>query len=264
MGKMRMNFETLRLTGLVVALGTLIMAPAAHAISVDIGSAQGVAGSTVSIDVSLAGASDTEQVVAIVTTIGFDAATPIAAGNDGKPDCSLNPSIMKDNTSYSYQPRNCTVGTDCTAVKAAVISLNPATAKTPIPNGVVITCRFAIPAGAATGTMFALTNVKSTVTDPDNVDTDVTEGSQSGQVEVVESTPTPTETNTPVPTDTPVPTNTLPPTLTPTITNTPVPTATSSAKDDDGCQIVSVHQGSTGWLLLFPAAALFWLRRRPR
>ncbi len=127
------------------------------------------------------------------------------------------------------------------------------------------TLNVTIPAGAQEGDTYAVQVLNPSGTT--DGETDLPMSGANGEISVVvPPTPTATPTNTLAPT----PTNTLPATLTPTKTNTPVPTntptvtPTSSAKDDDGCQIVSTHQGSTGWLLLFPAVGLLWLRRRSR
>ena len=268
--------------------------------TVDIGSAQGPANTTVDLAISLNGTSP-KAIVAVTNQIGFDAASPIAAGGDGKPDCTLNPAIVKPNTAFSFQPRSCTVGTTCTSVKAAVISLDPASANTPIANGTLYTCHFAIPQGAADGTIFTLTNVKATVTDVDHADFDVTADSQGGKVTVGEvgtptitptigeGTPTITPTTTATPTQTIVPpsntpTNTptqtvvvVPPTATSTATRTvtasPSRTATPTtgaptpapfSDDDGGCNIGTQHTSNSTWLLLIPAVGLLVMKRRRR
>jgi MYXO-CTERM domain-containing protein len=73
---------------------------------------------------------------------------------------------------------------------------------------------------------------------------------------------------TPTPTVTPSPgsptataTNTVVP---PTSTRTTRPTSPSGGNDDDGCAIVAPAQSGSAWMLLLPAAALLWLRRRSR
>ena len=53
------------------------------------------------------------------------------------------------------------------------------------------------------------------------------------------------------------------PSPTPPIGQTPVPPPTRSS-DDDSCAIVSPVRTNVAWLLLLPAAALLWMRRRPR
>src|SRR5262249_42333742 len=141
---------------IALATGGLLAIPAgaAHAaIAVNIGSASGQPGGTVSFDVTLTGTGSTEleQAAAVTVEIGFDTSTPVNANGSGKPDCTLNPSITKPNTGFAYQPRNCMVGTSCTEVKGAVISLDPNSATTPIPDGVLFTCKFTIASGAAIG-----------------------------------------------------------------------------------------------------------------
>lgn len=51
----------------------------------------------------------------------------------------------------------------------------------------------------------------------------------------------------------------------PTPTSTPVPTATRRPSNDDGgCAVAAPARAGDSWLLMVPAAALLWLRRRPR
>ena len=225
-------------TAVATFCGVVAAATMVRAISVDVGTAQGPAGTTVSFDVSLSGISAPQSVIAFVNQIGFDAGTPIAARADGKPDCALKAGILKENTGFAFLPRNCVVGTNCTSVNALVISFNPNTTRTPLPNGPIYSCRFAIPAVAATGATFALTNVGATVTDPNNVDIDVTAMSHSGRITVGGPSVTPTRTSTPTRTVTPTftptrtytptPTPTATPTFTPTRTHTPTPTPTAT------------------------------------
>ena len=236
----RMTWRDLRglrtATAVAIFWGVVAAATVVHAISVDVGTAQGPAGTIVSFDVSLSGISAPQSVVAFANQIGFEARTPIVARADGKPDCALKAGILKENTGFAFQPANCVVGTSCTSVKAAVLSFNPNTTRTPLANGPIYSCRFAIPAGAAIGATFALTNVGATVTDPNSVDTDVTAMSHSGGITVGGPSVTPTRTSsptrtvtptfTPTRTYTPTPTPTATPTFTPTQTYTPTPTPT--------------------------------------
>ena len=168
--------------GIAVVVGMSSYPVLARAASVDIGRAEGEAGTTVSFDVSLRGGGG--KVVATVNQISFDAAAEVDTTADGKPDCSLNPALPKEHTGFAFQPRNCAPGANCTSIKAVVISLNPNTAKLPIPDGPLYTCRFTIPDNAAPGAVFSLTTVRAMVTGSDNSDIDVTGQSQNGMVRV--------------------------------------------------------------------------------
>jgi hypothetical protein len=63
---------------------------------------------------------------------------------------------------------------------------------------------------------------------------------------------------------TPTPTATSQPTATPTEQPTATPTDPPSGNDGGGCSIgaAPTGQGRTLWLLLAPAAVLWWMRRR--
>jgi len=223
--------------------------------TVDIGMGSGAAGTNAAVDISLNGSGD-QTIVAETNDIGFPPGAPIAAKENGTPDCTLNSSIMKGNTAFVFRPRNCTHGTDCNAIRATVISFNEAEADTDIPDGVLYTCNVAIPSGATVGSVIALTNEIAGITNIERVDIDVTEASADGSVEVVDvPTNTPTATNTPEPTVTDTPEEDSP-----TPTNTPRPV--NANDDDDGCQVVAPAHANAGWLLLVPAAVLIWRRRR--
>jgi hypothetical protein len=242
------------------ALGLSMMALSAQVSlaqgTVDIGMASGAAGTNVAVEVSLNGTGD-QVIVAETNDIGFPPGAPIAAKENGTPDCTLNSSIMKGNTAFAFRPRNCTHGTDCNAIRATVISFNEAEADTDIPDGVLYTCNVSIPAGATVGSVIALENQIAGITNIDREDIDVTEASADGAVNVVEvPTNTPTATNTPEPTATDTPAE-----PTATSTNTPHPPG-GGGQDDDGCQMVAPAGSSMGWILLAPAALLIWRRRR--
>lgn len=79
--------------------------------------------------------------------IAFDSHTKIPPDQDGNPSCTVNPAIHKTGTAFAYLPAGCTVGTDCTGVRAIVLSL---TNVTPIPDGSVLyTCTVSISEDAA-------------------------------------------------------------------------------------------------------------------
>jgi MYXO-CTERM domain-containing protein len=130
--------------------------------SILIGSATGEPGSTVDVDVSL----DTNgeaQVAGTQNDITFDSAARIAAKENGKPDCTVNPEIEKGGTSFAFQPSGCTPGEDCNGVRALVLALDNTD---PIPDGAVLyTCKIEI-ASDATGE-FPLTCSNPGAGDPD-------------------------------------------------------------------------------------------------
>jgi len=236
--------------------GRVIVAGGASDATIIVGSASGEAGDTVSFDVSLETGTD---VAGTQNDIAFAAPIAIAARSNGRPDCTVNPEIEKGGTSFAFQPSGCTAGTDCTGVRALVLALDNVD---PIPDGsVMYTCNAVIDAEADNGT-YDLTCSNPGASDP--IGGALLAQCTSGAIQVGGDI-TPTDTPTPTPTgpvdDTPTPTVTVTNTIT---FNTPTHTRTPGGRsnDDDGCAVVAPAHAGSGWLLLLPAAALLWLRRR--
>jgi hypothetical protein len=125
----------------------LCAAVAAHAASIDVGSASGMRGDRVSVAVSLR-AMDA-AILGTQNRISFDRDTPIAAGMDGQPDCAVNPAIDKNATGFRFLPLGCDPAVDCTAVRAFVLAFDNLA---PIPDGAVLySCGVAIAADATPG-----------------------------------------------------------------------------------------------------------------
>jgi MYXO-CTERM domain-containing protein len=125
-----------------------------------VGSATGEPGSTISINVTL---ETTAQVAGTQNDIAFQPSAQIAADGQGNPSCHVNPDINKEATTFAFEPIGCTPGTNCTSVRALVLSLDNLMA---IPNNSVLyTCDVQI-AADATGT------VPLTCGDPGSGDTD--------------------------------------------------------------------------------------------
>jgi hypothetical protein len=190
---------------------------------------------------------------------GIGAAIQVKALANGRPDCAVNPDIEKGGTSFAFQPSGCS-GEACTGVRALVLALDNVD---PIPNGSTLyTCQIQINGTAAPGQTYPLTCSNSGASDP--AGGALTTSCTNGAVEVGGAI---------IPTSTPTVTG-RPTTVVGTPTNTPtggVKTATSTparpiiiGSDDDACAIVSPATTSTGWMVLLPAAALLWLRRRSR
>jgi MYXO-CTERM domain-containing protein len=231
-----------------------------------IGDAQVDGGTLISVDVSLETGT---QVAGTQNDIEFAGVLTIAAKAQGTrmvPDCTPNAAINKGGTSFAFQPSNCTPGTDCTGIRALVLSLSDVE---PIPTGSVLySCK--VDVADTEGGDFPLPCANPGSSDPnggalstDCMDGTITVGGGSG------GTPTVTPTNTP-PVTGGTPTNTAGASPTATRTGgggggtpTRVPTAPKSF-DDDGCAIVAPAQSGSAWMLLLPAAALLWLRRRSR
>ena len=253
--------------------GTITVAQPGQA-TIVIGTATGAAGDFVPLDVSL---QTGVEVAVTMNDITFVPEAAVAADQQGRPMCSVNPDIHKEGTAFAFQPTGCTPATNCTGVRAVVQSL---TAQDPIPNGSVLyTCTIAIAEDAAVGSI-PLTCSNASAEDPAHapVGTECTNGSVVvGAPPTATGTVTPTGSNPPTPTSTPgtgtaTPTVTLgtpvPPTATNTVpagTNTPVRTPTRGNihfRDSDSCQIVAPSASQPAWMLLIPAVLLLRLRRR--
>jgi hypothetical protein len=231
----------------------------AHAQSVQVSCPTGAAGQTVQLAVAFTAAA-TNTATGLTIDVGFSGHPVGVASN--KPDCIYDPALksIKSGSGFSFRPAGCTVGTNCSAVRAGIIDFGDNNA-TLIPTGALYTCNFTIPEGSAEGSTFQFTVDKASFIIPDGTETDITSASTGCSVNVgAAASPTPTATSTPAvtATHTPVPG-----------TNTPTKKPTSSGGgggggDDDGCQVVASGSSSAGWLLLIPAAVLLLQRRRSR
>lgn len=215
------------------------------AVNIVIGSATGQIGEEVSIPVNLELPLLGTEVAGTENTItfsgGIGAAIKIKAKEDGTPDCEVNEAINK-NLSDAFQPPECS-GEECTGYKGIIISLENTD---PIPAGLLYTCIVQITDTAQNGMTYPLTcsNPGASTPDGEGLPTSCTDGSIT-----VGGGPTPTSTVGAG--ATPTNTSIVPPTFAP-------------AEFDDGCAIASPADNQVGWLVLLPAAALLWLRRRSR
>jgi len=233
---------------LAVVMGLFFSASAGRAFaqstSVSAGSVQGMAGQTVAVPVSMTVPSGSQ-----VATMQFNLTV---VPNGSAP-------ALADQVTFTSSVGATSLNQPGDSVASVLVGWFQNFSPTLTGTVAVGTLSVVIPAGAQQNDTYAVQVLEPSATSDGETDLPMT--GQAGQIQVVvPPTATVTPTNTPVPTAT----STSPVTFTPTKTNTPLPTATSAAKDDDGCQIVSGKQGSTGWLLLFPAAALLWRRRRSR
>ncbi|GBD27202.1 hypothetical protein HRbin30_02546 [bacterium HR30] len=212
------------------------------------------------------------EIVATQNDLVLGGGIRIEAGNGGRPDCTVNPALDKNGSSFGFLPPGCS-GETCTQVRAVIVSLENVD---PIPDGAVLyTCR------ATLTDVEARVEVTGVVGSDANGDPVPGVGGRDGFV-CVEPPPTatPTITHTPGPRS-PTPTSTAVGTASPTASPTPTvgtpltatatptrtvgvrsPTAPAAA-EGNGCDCnVAGSQGgwSSLWLLL-PAAYLQWRRR---
>jgi hypothetical protein len=141
------------------AVGALLMsAVSTHAVTIDVGSAVGFPGNTVTFQVKL----NTEGSVVGGTTndIAFDPATPIADKGGGVPACDVNPTFAL--SGVSFIPAGCSPGTTCVGIRAVILPFGGA-----IPNGSVLyTCTVQIAATATALHSYPLTCSNATSSTP--------------------------------------------------------------------------------------------------
>jgi hypothetical protein len=216
----------------IVAVSALLIGAASQAkaiVTISIGDAQGTQGDTVAVSVGLM--VGTASVAGTENEIHFPLEAQIAGTQVGEnvvPDCAVNPAIGKEATGFTFLPNGCTPGTDCTGVKAIVLSISNLSA---IPDGSVLyTCQVAIAADAADGD-YTLACANPGASDPDGValETDCVDGTVTVGAPPLTETPTATETLPVAPTDTP--------------TATPTPTAVAS---DEAVIVVGSVEASPG------------------
>jgi hypothetical protein len=149
---------------------------AAGEVSIDVGTASGPPGASVTFDVTLA--TGGEAVAATENDIAFDPLTPVAADTFGDPDCSVNPGINKM-VFTAFQPPSCTLGVDCTGIRVIVISFSNLD---PIPDGPIYSCNVDIGSAAPAGT-YPLVNSNAQSSDPDA--NALTTGGSDGAINVL-------------------------------------------------------------------------------
>jgi hypothetical protein len=140
----RKLFET---SVLFAVIGCASLPNPARAISIDLGTASVPMGRTGMLPVTLHTMGT--AVVGAVNRIDFSRATPIAAGEDGTPDCVVNPRIQKGATAFAFLPVGCDPAVDCESVRVLVVSF---TNVNPIADGSLLySCRIAVPSDTPLG-----------------------------------------------------------------------------------------------------------------
>jgi YVTN family beta-propeller protein len=109
---------------------------------------QGRRGSLVTFGVSLHTAGF--SVSGTQNDLQFDADTPIAVRSRNRPDCTANAAINKPTTSFAFLPSGCQPGTNCTAIRALVFSIED---NAPIPDAAELYhCNVSVATNATLGT----------------------------------------------------------------------------------------------------------------
>jgi hypothetical protein len=109
-------------------------------------------GEPLRIQASLHLAGPESLVAGVQNDITFDPALPIAARPNGRPDCAYDPASGKNGSAFGFQPPGCSLGVDCTAVRAVVLSFGDTD---PIPDGTVLYSCGLEASGAESGRAYA-------------------------------------------------------------------------------------------------------------
>ena len=145
-----------------MAAGATLLAASAQAVVINVQSATGSKGQTVTVGVNLD--SEGASVAGTQNDTSFAAPIAVVAKANKKPDCAVNQDINKGGTSFAFQPSGCVDANNCTGVRALVLALDNVD---PIPTGSVLyACQVKIADDAAAGT-YALTNSNVGASDPD-------------------------------------------------------------------------------------------------
>lgn len=121
---------------------SLTWRPPVCPVLVEIGSATGTQGRSVTVGVLLH--SMGQGVGGVLSDIAFGDDAPIAARDDGSPDCTLSTQLDAD-AAFSFEPVGCTPGVDCDGVSAFVMAAEDEK----LPDGVdLFTCDVALSADA--------------------------------------------------------------------------------------------------------------------
>jgi hypothetical protein len=178
---MRRCHGRLALLYLACAAGLLTSAAPGNAVSFNVGSASGAAGTQVQFAVTLS--TMNMQVVGTKNDIAFDPATPVVS-------CTVSPAFPLSGA--ILLPDNCTPGVDCQGARVLIVQFPP----TPIPDGATLyICTVQISAAAAAGN-YPLACLAPEASDPNRNDLPVQ--CVDGQLQVL-PTSTPTRTPTPLP-----------------------------------------------------------------
>ena len=203
--------------------------------SLDIGSATGMAGDTITLGVSLSGGGD-------VATAQLDLLIDMSVLDlpDVTKDCAVDPRLQATQASFTFEPQTPSTPPGFARLRLFVGNTDlcvepPRPALTPFDSGPMASCKFRINANAQPGTY----PVQACVTPPcsasDHLNIGDPNGAVFGSVTTAGSVTVegpPTATITASPRITPTPTITLTPPISPTATVTPtrvVPTATFTA-----------------------------------
>jgi hypothetical protein len=142
-------------------------------------------------------------VQAMQNDLTFEPAAFVASGANGKPDCTVDPSIGASDAAFAALPIGCQLGGDCHTIRAEIIRFTaPALGA---PGSALYSCTFSVNADTPPG-LYPLHLSGGAVTDPDGNPLPLTLSDGAVQVLApVDTTPRPTWTAHPTPTATATP-----------------------------------------------------------
>lgn len=116
---------------LALALSAAVPGAHAGAVVLEVGSATGKPGQTVTFDVVLR--TQGAEVAGTINNILIDHAVPVAADDTGDPVCDVN-GMFESLNAFGFQPENCRNDVDCDLVRSVVVTFPPQA----IPDGTVL------------------------------------------------------------------------------------------------------------------------------
>jgi YVTN family beta-propeller protein len=139
---------------------TPIFIPTPPPPSLEVTSATGAPGEQMEISVTLH--PQGRSIAGVQNTLSVSAPVRIMAAEDGRPACTVNPSLKKKGF-FAFEPSGCSPERDCDGVIAIVLALDNQEAISG--NPVVYTCQVAIAANAAPG-QYEIVLTQAFATDP--------------------------------------------------------------------------------------------------
>jgi hypothetical protein len=136
-------------TATASATATSSATPSGSPIVIDVGSASGRPGSTVGFAVTLDSTAQ-QQIASTTNCIAIDANVPFAQTATHAPDCTVNPTIQKPDSTFAFAPSGCDPNSTCQSICA---DIHGAAGTPAIPQRAMLySCRIAIPGTTANAT----------------------------------------------------------------------------------------------------------------
>lgn len=142
---------------LTLVVSVAVSGARAGAVVLEVGSATGQPGQTVTFNVVLR--TQGSEVAGTINSILIDPAVPVAADSHGDPICDVN-GMFQSLNAFGFQPKGCRNSVDCDLLRAVVVTI-PIVA---IPDGTVLySCAVDIPEDAPPGSYpLVITDMEAT------------------------------------------------------------------------------------------------------